>query len=163
MKRTVVLAVCMLLLLLSTHAVLANQRTIVKVHRGDIVELEGGWKARIVGVRAADLDDPYGQKAFQYAQKALEGQRVAFFSWTKDNTAAGIVYGEDGLPFATVEYGPKRKDFGAELVSMGLAEVDTEHMPEYVEHYADLQKKAMAKQNGMWRDVKPAKVRKAAQ
>ncbi len=153
----------MLLILFTTHAVLANQRTIVKVHRGDIVELEGGWKARLVGVRAADLDDPYGQKAFQYAQQALEGQRVTFSSWTKDNTAAGIVYGEDGLPFATVEYGPQRKDFGAELVSMGLAEVDTEHLPEFAEHYNNLQKKAIAQHSGMWKDVKPEKVRKVAQ
>jgi endonuclease YncB( thermonuclease family) len=150
MKRLILLTTTIALLLALTTTSFANQRTIAKVHAGNLVELEGGWQSWLVGITTPALDTPAGQKALEFTRSQVLGKRVTFSTWTTDNTAAGIVKDESGIAYCTVEFGTPRVDIGAMLIEKGLATVDKEHLPDYAMHYVGLQKKAMAEQVGIW-------------
>lgn len=152
MRQFVTTTLLCLSLLIASNA-FAGRRTITVVHRADRVEIEGGWVARITGITAPEPGTLLGGEGLAFTRNAVEGKSVAFSSWTTDNTAAGIVHDAEGLPFATVEYGDPPLDLGAELLKRGLARVDEEHLPEYVEHYREIEAKAKAAGIGLWKQT----------
>jgi endonuclease YncB( thermonuclease family) len=148
------LMVILVLVFLAANPAEANTRVVSVVHSGDMVEIEGGWTSRITGIKAPALDAPFGREAHEFTRDAVEGERVVFSTWTTNSMPSGIVYDEDGIPFATIEYGGPRLDLGAELLKRGLARVDTNYLPEYHQEYVTIEAEAREAGAGLWRDVK---------
>ena len=141
MKQVTRILLTVVLVLAVIGSAQGNQRKIVKVYAGDLVEIEGGWKTRIAGIECPGCDKERAKQAREFAEKELKGKRVSFYTWTEDNTADGIVYDEDGIPFATIKYGSKQKDFGEVMLEKGLAKVDPEHLPKDKKYYMELERK----------------------
>ena len=141
------------LAMLFVASVAANTLTVARVHAGDIVEFEGGWKTRLTGIIVPSPRGLVGYQAFDFTKRHLEGKVVAVFTWTTDNTAAGIVHGEDGLPFAKVMYGKGLSiDIAALLLEKGYARVNDDRLPEGYEHYREIEQKARGMKVGIWAD-----------
>ena len=140
------LALC----LAGTYA-LANVLTVSRVHSGDMIEFQGGWKTRLSGIEAPAIDTPAGKQAHAFTRQQLEGKRVKVYTYTTDNTAAGIVKDEEGHPFARILFGPEPStDINALLLEMGLAQVDEVYLPADLQYYREIQAKARAKKVGIW-------------
>jgi len=144
-----ILLVSLISFVASTAA--ANTLLIAEVRPGCLVEFEGGFTVHLSGISVPGPRTHVGYQAYDFTKRRLEGKRVAVFTWTTDNTAAGIVYGEDGLAFAKIEYGKGLStDIAEELLERGLARVDPEHLPEDCEHYQEIERQARAKKLGIW-------------
>lgn len=118
----------------------AKTLTVTKVEPGDVIVLGENWKTRLTGIRAPVPDDPAGYQALDFTKPHVEGAVIKVFTWTKDNTAAGIVRDEYGLPRATVLFGRRwSKDLAESLLAKGLARIDEETMREGCEHYRDIE------------------------
>jgi endonuclease YncB( thermonuclease family) len=149
--RRISLMLLIALISVAAGTAAANTRIIARVHPGCLVELEGGFTVRLTGISVPGARTRVGYQAYDFAKRRLEGKRVAVFTWTTDNTAAGIVYGEDGLAFAKIEYGKGLStDIAEELLAHGLARVDSEHLPEGCEHYPEIERQAKEKMLGIW-------------
>jgi len=140
-----------LVLSLAGTCALANVLTVSRVHGGDLIEFEGGWTTRLTGIEAPAIDTPDGRQAHAFTRQQLEGKRVKVFTYTTDNTAAGIVKDADGRPFARILFGPEKStDLNAQLLEMGLAQIDEAYLPADLEHYREIQAEARAKKVGIW-------------
>jgi endonuclease YncB( thermonuclease family) len=140
-----------LVLSLAVTYALANVLTVSRVHSGDLIEFEGGWTTRLTGIEAPAIDTPAGKQAHDFTRKQLEGKRVKVFTYTTDNTAAGIVKDAEGRPFARIDFGPELStDFNALLLEKGLARIDEAYFPADLEHYREIQAEARAKKVGIW-------------
>lgn len=129
----------------------AHTLVVAKVEGGCIVQFEGGFRVHLTGITVPGPETEVGWAAYDYAKRRLEGTRVAVFTWTTDNTAAGIVCGDDGLAFAKIMYGRGLSiDIAAELLERGLARVDTERLPDGCEHYREIERDAKARGLGLW-------------
>jgi endonuclease YncB( thermonuclease family) len=150
--KTPVAAVTVVSFLISAFAA-ASTRVIVRVHAGDLVEIAGGWKTRLTGISVPAPDDPIGWQAYDFTKRRLEGQTVAMFTWTTDNTAATIVRDDEGHPFAQIRFGRGlATDIASLLLENGLARVDLDHLPEYCEHYLEIERIARERGVGIWAD-----------
>ena len=139
------------LLSLITNPAVANTLTVKTVHDRGTVEFEGGFTVRLKGVRVPGLQIEIGWRAYDFMKRRLEGTVVAVFTWTTDNTAAGIVHGRDGLPFATIMYGKNlATDVAADLLAQGLARTDSNLLPEGCEHYPEIERRAQEEKLGLW-------------
>ena len=144
-------AVIGVLAMLFVASGVANTLTVARVHAGDLVEFEGGWRTHLTGIIVPGPRDPIGRLAFEFSKRQLEGKVVAVFTWTTDNTSAGIVYFDDGLPFAKIMYGEDMSiDIAALLLERGYARVDDDHLPEGYEHYREIERMAQDKRLGIW-------------
>jgi len=142
------------LAMLIVASVAANTLTVARVHAGDIIEFEGGWKTHLTGIIVLSPQDPMGHQAFDFTKRRLEGKVVAVFTWTTDKTAAGIVHGDDGLPFAKVMYGKGRSiDIAALLLEKGYARVNDDRLPEGYEHYREIERLARERKLGIWANL----------
>lgn len=129
----------------------ANTLIVTEVHPGCLIEFEGGFTVQLSGISVPGAKTRIGYQAYDFVKRRLEGKRVAVFTWTTDNTAAGIVYGDDGLAFAKIAYGEGFViDIAAELLEHGLARVDPDHLPEECEHYPEIERRAKEKMIGLW-------------
>ena len=130
----------------------AGTRNVAKVHQGDLIEIEGGWVTRLTGIRAPVIDEPFGKEAYDFTCNAVEGKRVALFTWTTNNLTSGIVHDEEGKPFGTILYGEAyAKELNAELLKRGLAKVDSKYLPDDVaETYRKLETEAKDQGIGIW-------------
>jgi len=138
-------------LLLITGLAYANTLTIARVHAGDIIEFEGGWKTHLAGITVPDPTTTIGYQAYDLTKRQLEGKVVAVFTCTTDNTSAGIVYGEDGLPFAKIMYGGALEtDIAALLLEKGYARVDENCPTENLDAYKEIEREARNREAGMW-------------
>jgi len=128
-----------------------NTLVIKKVHDGDTIECEGGFKAHLSGVDTPDLDEKYGQKVYEFTKQELEGKLVAAFTYTLNNNADGIVYDKDGYAFMKIKYGDECSiDFGALIIKMGFAKVDKRFPIDDLDKYIELEKEAKDKKLGIW-------------
>jgi len=142
------------ILLLASGVAEGNTRTVKTVHAGDLIEFEEGWTTHLCGVDVPDPKTTVGREAFDFTKRQLEGKLVALFTWTTDNTAAGIVYAEDGLPFAKIMYGKDMLiDIAALLLEKGYARIDAKNLPEDCEHYRAIEAEARGKRLGIWAKV----------
>jgi endonuclease YncB( thermonuclease family) len=146
-----------MLLTAASAAVAGHTLVVAAVHRGDVVELEGGWTTRLTGIRSPAPGEPFGTEAKKLTCRMVRGRRVAVFTWTRDNTAATIIRDGDGLPFAEILLGPDEDvDLAVELLERGLATVDEEHLPERLAHYRNVESRARAAGVGVWSEVASA-------
>ncbi len=142
---------------------LANTATIEEVIRGDRIKIKGWEVVRLTGIITPKLDEPFGQKAYQFAKKELEGKLVVIATYTIDNTAEGIVRDAEGLCMVHIEYdgdtrskGKKSEsdslsvDFNALMLEKGLARVDETYLPESLQHYREIEREAKSKKLGIW-------------
>ena len=148
--------IALALLALST-AGQANVLQVDDVRAGGIIVFEkNGFTARLTGLVVPGLEHRLGLEIWDFIKREIHGQRVRVFTWTTNNTAAGIVYDEAGFPFVTIEYGAighekgTVKNLNEILLQKGYARVDEKQLPEDRQHYHDLQKQAQASQVGIW-------------
>jgi endonuclease YncB( thermonuclease family) len=137
-------------------AATANIRVIDEVLSGDVVRVGDSFVARLAGLRAPDRKEPLGQEVFEFTKREIEGRAVKLFTWTTDNTAAGIVHDEEGHAFVQIFYGKNNAvSFNEVLLKKGYARVDPKYLPDDLKHFLDLEKEARAKGLGIWKSVRP--------
>jgi endonuclease YncB( thermonuclease family) len=147
-SRSVVLAVWL------AAAVSAGGHTgiIKKVLSGDLVQIGDTFVARLTGISTPSLEEAIGYEIYDFTKRELEGQTVAIFTWTTDNTAAGIVHDEKGYPFVQIFYREGAAvSFNELLLKKGYARVDAKYLPDSLKHYLDLEREARAKRLGIWK------------
>jgi endonuclease YncB( thermonuclease family) len=129
-----------------------NVLRVDEVLSGDLVRFGDTFIARLTGIRAPGLNEPLGPEVFAFTKKEIEGRMVKLFTWTTDNTAAGIVYDDEGHPRVQIIYG---KDFDVSLneilLKKGYARVDPKFLPSDLSHFRGLEKEARAKRLGIWK------------
>jgi endonuclease YncB( thermonuclease family) len=140
-----------LVMVIITSPVSANTLVIKKVHDGNTIECEGGFKAHISGVKTPDLEEKLGQEVFEFTKQELEGKLIVAFTYTLNNNADGIVYDKDGYAFMKIMYGDDRSvDFGALLLQKGYAMVDKRFPIDDLDKYLEIEKEAKEKKVGIW-------------
>jgi endonuclease YncB( thermonuclease family) len=128
-----------------------NTGVIKKVLSGDLVQIGDTFVARLTGITAPPRDETLGYKIYDFTKRELEGKTVKIFTWTTDNTAAGIVYDENGYPFVEIEFMESESlSFNEILLQKGYARVDQKYLPENMKHYLELEKEAREKGMGIW-------------
>lgn len=139
----------------------ANIGVVKKVHSGDLVQFGDTFLARLTGIRTPARGEPLGDEVYEFTKRELEGRTVRLFTWTTDNTAAGIVYDENGYARVQIYYGrlSGEKDdavsFNEVLLKKGYARVDPKFLPDELSHYHDLEKEAREKGLGIWKKDSP--------
>jgi creatinine amidohydrolase len=129
----------------------ANIGFVKKVLSGDLVQIGDSFLARLTGIRAPERTEPFGNEIYDFARKELEGQTVKLITWTKDNTAAGIVYDEQGYARVQIFYGRQSAvSFNEVLLKKGYARIDLKYLPDSLKHYITLEKEARDKGLGIW-------------
>jgi micrococcal nuclease len=141
-----------LLVLVIPAPTLGNTGTITKVLGGDIVQIGDSFVARLTGIAAPPKSEVLGYKIYDFTKRELEGKLVKLFTWTTDNTAAGIVRDENGHAFVQIYYGKEMgESFNELLLKKGFAKVDEKCLPEDLkERYLELEKEAREKGLGIW-------------
>lgn len=130
----------------------ANTGLVKKVLSGDLVQFGETFVARLTGIRAPGRNEPLGSEIYDFTRRELEGKTVVLMTWTTDNTAAGIVYDEDGRPMVQIFYGKGfATSFNEVMVKKGYARVDPKYLPADLKHYRDLEKEAKEKGLGIWK------------
>ena len=130
----------------------ANTGLVKKVLGGDLVQFGETFIARLTGIRAPGPDEPLGREVYDFTKKELEGKTVVLISWTTDNTAAGIVYDEEGRPRVQIFYGNGfATSFNEVMLKKGYARVDPKYLPADLKHYLDLEREAKEKGLGIWK------------
>jgi len=129
-----------------------NVGVIQKVLSGDLVQIGDTFIARLTGIAAPSRDEAIGYQVYDFTKRELEGKLVKIFTWTTDNTAAGIVHDEKGYPFVQIYYGKRASvSFNEVLLKKGYARVDHKYLPDDLKHYIDLEKEAREKGLGIWK------------
>jgi endonuclease YncB( thermonuclease family) len=149
--KNILISVFLLMFLLPILA-LANTGTIKKVLSGDLVQIGDTFVARLTGITTPPRNETLGYKICDFTKGELEGKTVKLFTWTTDNTAAGIVHDENGYPFVVIEYwkGGEYLRFNEVLLKTGYARVDREYLPDHLKHYLELENEAREKKLGIW-------------
>jgi endonuclease YncB( thermonuclease family) len=155
MLRTKNNFILMVLIILSLSiSAVCNTGVVKKVLSGDLVQIGDTFVARLTGITAPPRDETLGYKIYDFTKRELEGKTVKIFTWTTDNTAAGIVYDENGYPFVEIEFlEGESLSFNEILLKKGYARVDKNYLPEHLQHYLDLEKEAREKGLGIWKKV----------
>jgi endonuclease YncB( thermonuclease family) len=150
--RTIVGFVLIALFVIApAHSAWGNTGVVTKVLGGDLVLIGEDFVARLAGIAAPDMSEAIGYKIYDFTKRELEGKKVKFFTWTSDNTAAGIIHDENGYSFIQIHYGKEMAvSFNEILLKKGFARVDREYLPEELKHYVDLEKEAREKGLGIW-------------
>lgn len=150
-KNNKLIPLTALMVFLSIPA-LANTGIVKKVLSGDLVQIGDTFVARLTGIKSPPRDETLGYKIYDFTKRELEGKTVRLFTWTTDNTAAGIVHDENGYPFVEIEYrkGGEYLNFNEALLKKGYARVDQNYLPDHLSHYLDLEKEAQEKGLGIW-------------
>jgi len=150
--------------LLSAAAVLAaavtaaaNIGVVSRVLGGDLVQFGNTFRARLTGIRAPQRNEPLGYEIYDFTKRQLEGQTVRLFTWTTDNTAAGIVYDEEGYARVQIFYGRISGEkgggvsFNEVMLKKGYARVDPRYLPDDLKHCYVLEKEARENGLGIWK------------
>lgn len=129
-----------------------NIGLVKKVLSGDLVQIGDTFVARLTGIKAPQRGEALGREIFDFTRRELEGQTVKLFTWTTDNTAAGIVHDEKGYPLVQIYYGKGNAvSFNEVMLKKGYAKVDLKYLPDELKHYIDLEKEAREKGLGIWK------------
>ena len=130
-----------------------NTMTIDEVLSGDLVRIGESFVARLTGIKAPPRNEIMGYQIYDFTKREIEGKKIKLFTWTTDNTAAGIVYDGDGRAFVQIYYGKGMEtSFNEVLLRKGYARVDMEHLPDDLKHYLEIEKEAREKGLGIWAD-----------
>lgn len=152
MKGMLRRAILLLTLLATAFPMQASTRNIQEVRQGDLIVIEGGWETRLTGIRCPTLSDPYGKEAYDFTRSSIEGNRVALFTLTSDNTATGIIRDEEGLPRGEIWFGENySRELNVELLKQGLAVLDSTYLPDdKTATYSAAEYHAKKLKIGMW-------------
>ncbi|MBN2409101.1 MAG: thermonuclease family protein, partial [Candidatus Aminicenantes bacterium] len=134
------------LVLAAAVSAAGNIGIIKEVLSGDLVRVGDTFVARLTGIKAPGRDEPLGNEIYNFTKRELEGRMVKLFTWTTDNTAAGIVHDEKGYPLIQIYYGEGVSvSFNELLLKKGYARIDPNFLPDELNHYYDLEKEARDK------------------
>lgn len=149
---TMRLTVVTVLLLATPILAGGNTGTVAEVLEGDLVRFGDSFVVHFTGITAPSRNEVLGEDVFEFTKQELEGKLVKLFTWTTDNTAAGIVYNDEGRAFVQVYYGEDLSvSFNELLLEKGYAKVDEKRLPEELaERYFELEQKAREKGLGIW-------------
>lgn len=141
-----------LLMLLIPVSIFSNTLVITKVLDSDLIRIGDSFVARLTGIAAPPMSDAVGNKIYAFTKRELEGKLVKIFTWTTDNTAAGIVRDDEGRAFVQIYCGENLSiSFNELLLKKGYARIDGERLPGDLEkRYLELEKKARDKGLGIW-------------
>jgi len=155
-NRATYLILIALLLLAAPAGAGGNTGTVTEVMSGDLVRIGDSFVARLTGIATPDTSETLGREVFAFTKKELEGKLVKLFTWTTDNTAAGIVRDGEGTAFVQIYYGEDFSiSFNELLLEKGYARVDGERLPEELaDRYRELEKKARETCLGIWKTGK---------
>ena len=137
---------------------MGNTLVIKTVHSGDCIEFDSGYTVRLTGITTPDTSMPVGYQVYDFVKRTLEGRTVKVFTYTTNNLATGIVYGDDGLSFAQIIYGPEKnsKEWSTNLneflLKKGWAQVNEQFLPDELRHFKELEKKARNQKLGIWKN-----------
>lgn len=149
MRRSLPIAVTAILLLFAAAAA-ANTRVVTEVIDGGTVGI-GGFEAHFTGLEVPDTTTALGREIRDFVRRELEGKRVKLSTWTRDDTAAGIVYGDDGRAFVDIQTGPGYATwFNEELLRRGYERVAHERLPDFAAHFPELEREARECGLGIW-------------
>jgi endonuclease YncB( thermonuclease family) len=152
MSKIKIRALIVAVVLAAAISAAGNIGVIKKVLSGDLVQFGDTFVARLTGIAAPARNEVLGYQIYDFTKRELEGQTVKLFTWTTDNTAAGIVYDEKGYPFVQIYYGKGASvSFNEVLLKKGYARVDPKYLPDELRHYLDLEKEAREKGLGIWK------------
>lgn len=138
------------------RAAAGNTGTIARVHNGGLIELHGGFTARLTGLEVPDKDTKTGYLIYDFVKRKIEGRIVKIFTYTTNNLASGIVYDEDGYAFVQIVYGDEMNsrdwsiNLNALLLEKGFARVDAKYLPEDLHYFMELEQKAREQKLGIW-------------
>ena len=150
-KRIYVMIVIVLLTIGASNSALGNTGTIEEVLSGDLVRIGETFIARFTGITVPPSNEVMGYKIYDFTKRQLEGKKVKIFTWTTDNTSAGIVRDKDDHPFVQIYYGKgMATSFNEVLLKKGYARVDMEYLPDDLKYYIELEKEAREKGLGIW-------------
>ncbi len=150
-KANLILAVIALLAVGVSGPALGNTGTVDEVLGGDLVRIGDSFIARLTGITVPPRNEVMGYKIYDFTKRELEGKVVKLFTWTTDNTAAGIVQDKNDHAFVQIYYGKGMETSINELLlKKGYARVDREHLPDDLEYYLELEKEARGKGLGIW-------------
>lgn len=154
-KNWMILVVVILLAIGVSEPVSGNTGTIDEVLSGDLVRIGETFVARLTGITVPPSNEVMGYRIYDFTKRQLEGKKVKIFTWTTDNTSAGIVLDENDHAFVQIYYGKgMATSFNEVLLKKGYARVDTECLPDDLKHYLELEKEAREKGLGIWADEK---------
>jgi len=152
MKLFIIIAAIMALLPLRAFS---NTNVVDDVLPGGILVF-GDFQARLTGLDVPGLDHKLGMEIWDFTKRAVHGKTVKMATWTTNNMASGIVRDDDGYAFVNIEYGNVGHEKGAsislneQLLKKGYAQVDEEHLPDFCQHYKDLEQQAKEAGLGIW-------------
>ncbi len=150
-RRSLLLAIVALLVVMAPDLVFSNTRTVDEVLGGDLVRIGDSFIARLTGITVPPRNEIMGYKIYDFTKRELEGKVVKLFTWTTDNTAAGIVRDKNDRAFVQIYYGKGMETSINELLlKKGYARVDREYLPDDLEYYLELEKEARGKGLGIW-------------
>jgi len=150
-KRSLRFVAAAFLVICVSGPVLGNTGTVSEVLSGDLVRIGDSFIARLTGIKVPPRNEAMGYKIYDFTKREIEGKMVKLFTWTTDNTAAGIVHDVDGHAFVQIYYGKGMgTNFNELLLKKGYASVDEEFLPDEMKHYLELEKDAREKGLGIW-------------
>jgi hypothetical protein len=145
-----VLILVMAIILIAGPA-LANTGVVEEVIDGGTIRFGESFVARLTGLAVPDTMTSIGRMICSFTRQEVEGKLVRLFTWTKDNTAAGIVHDENNLPFVQIFYKEEMStSFNEVLLKKGYARVVKKYLPDDLEHYLDLEREARIQELGIW-------------
>lgn len=136
----------------------ANTRVIDKVENSDLITFKGGFTVKLTGITAPDKSTKLGYEVYDFTKRTLEGRTVKLFTYTTDNTATGIVRDKDGYAYAQIVFGKGEVsqdwdiNFNELLLKKGYARVNEKMLPEELNYFKDIEKKAREEKVGMWKE-----------
>jgi endonuclease YncB( thermonuclease family) len=159
MSRSHYIVLMMVFMAAAASPARGNTGVVRKVLRGDLIQIGDSFVARLTGISAPSRNEELGLEIYEFTKRELEGRSVKLFTWTRDNTAAGIVYDGRGYPFVQVFYGESLStSFNEVLLKKGYARIDLDYLPEELNHYIGLEREARDSRLGIWRSGRQAGV-----
>ena len=150
-SRLVIISITLAVIISMAVSASANTGVVEKVIDGGTIRIGGSFVARFTGLAVPDTTTSIGRMIRDFTRQELEGKLVRLFTWTTDNTAAGIVRDGNELPLVQIRYGDDLStSFNEVLLEKGYARVDRDWLPEDLEHYVDLEREARRKELGIW-------------
>lgn len=148
-KEGIQVVLAFIALLLCGKVAMAQQAYVVKIIDGDslVVKLDSGKKTqfRLYGIDAPEYGQRYSQSPKIYLQKNILHKNIEYTQITKDKYKRHIV---------VARY--KGKTINEELVKKGYVWVYPRYCKKRVcKKWKNLEKRARARKNGLWRDASP--------
>ncbi len=150
-NKIAIISIALAVIITMAESASANTGVVEKVIDGGTIRIGDSFVARFTGLSVPDTTTPIGRMIHDFTKLELMGRRVKLFTFTRDNTAAGIVRDENNLPFVQIYFGEGMlTSFNEVLLKKGYARVDKKYLPNDLKHFFDLEREARSKELGIW-------------